>query len=78
MFGAEGPEQAEGRSSGMSTGPACYGLSIADLFAHSYSPPAPQTKPYTHIWLWVATARVWDPKADRFLGRASEIRKFGQ
>lgn len=59
-------------------GPAQPGLSIADLFSHSYSPPsskAPKTR--SSRWEWVAAARVWDPATERFPASVSDIRKFG-
>ena len=60
------------------SGPAQLGPYIDDLFSHSYSPPPSRTaKLFSSSWVWVATARVWDPSVERFPASVSDIRKFG-
>ena len=60
------------------SGPTQLGPSIDDLFSHSYSPPPNHTtKLFSSSWVWVATARVWDPSTERFPASVSDIKKFG-
>ncbi|XP_021304717.1 uncharacterized protein LOC8062495 isoform X2 [Sorghum bicolor] len=60
------------------------GLSIEDLFQHSYCPstshpPDTKAKPsHTTRWFWIPSARVWDPTAERFPATPQEIWKFGK
>jgi hypothetical protein len=72
-------ERGIGKWAGSKLNGPVNGPSIEDLFSHSYIPPAKSsnTQELTSRWSWVAAARVWDPKAEQFQARASEIRKFG-
>ena len=76
-MGQEFGEEAKGTThpgSSSDMGRAKFGSDIHDLLAHSYSPPAPST----HAgWVWIQTARVWDPAAESFPARATEVRRFG-
>ena len=66
-------------------GPAQLGPSIDDLFAHSYTPPPSRSRSCSRSrtvksaspWVWVASARVWDPAAEHFSASVRDIRRFG-
>ena len=77
--GTDQRERGIGKWAGSKLNGPVDGPSIEDLFSHSYIPPAKSsnTRELISRWCWVAAARVWDPKAERFQARASEIRKFG-
>lgn len=51
------------------------GISITDLFDHSYSPPPPLPKP--HRWLWIPKSRVLEAAVEGFPASAVEIRRLG-
>lgn len=53
------------------------GISVDDLFSHSYTPPPPPSPSYTSEWVWVPKTRVWDLEAPHFSTSAEEIRKYG-
>ena len=77
--GTDQRERGIGKWAGSKLNGPVDGPSIEDLFSHSYIPPAKSsnTRELISRWCWVVAARVWDPKAERFQARASEIRKFG-
>jgi hypothetical protein len=66
---------------GKTPGPAHSGISIQDLFQHSYLPPArvkpKNPEPRTSRWLWVPAARVWDPAAEKHPASSEDIKRFG-
>jgi hypothetical protein len=60
------------------------GLSIDDLFVHSFCPHSRNSicptshPPITSRWFWIPATRVWDPAAERYLATVQEIGRFGE